>query len=47
MGDKFEDLRQKVKGIILSKEFEGVLLAIIDEIERIHNELRQGFTKPE
>ena len=44
---KFEDLRVSIKSTILGAELESILLDIVNELEKVHNEIRQGFTKPE
>jgi len=48
IGNRFDEMREKI-GIAPEDRSakEQVLYSIIDELEKIYNELRQGFTKPE
>lgn len=49
MGDRFNDLKEKIKKISLVDPamLEEILVTIVDEIEKAHREIRQGFTRPE
>jgi len=45
MEDRFEDLRNDVR-IMLPEDIKEILISIINELEKVHNEIRQGFTRP-
>ena len=43
---KFDELREKIK-TTCTLGLEEILLVIVDELEKVHKELRQGYTKVE
>jgi len=49
MDNQFDKLREKIKEISMvdSSHLVETLLIVVDEVEKIYNEMRQGYTKPE
>ena len=48
MSAKLDELRGKIKeiSIVDLTKLEDILLSIIDEIERVSDEIRRGFYRP-